>query len=211
MPRIRTPKDPAKSVYREIVSVSEFARRMQCSINVVRKALNTNKIIYIDSDKKLIDWQTQSNAFRLNRDVTENISQSARPTLMTPKQEVNYESMASARLSKEKYTAKLKQLEYEQASGLLWEKDKVKTLVFKFCRVVRDGVLTIPERVAASLAAKIESEVVAVIKKELGDKQAQAVSKKLKGVDYEHIINLMWQKESVDVLENIMKGPRYTD
>lgn len=58
-----------------------------------------------------------------------------------------------ARAVRETYAAKLARLEYEQKSGELVRRDEVKTSAFNAARKARDMLMTIPDRVAATLAA----------------------------------------------------------
>lgn len=57
-----------------------------------------------------------------------------------------------ARTLREAYMARLAKLEFDEKSGLLVKADAVKNEAFKTARIVRDGLLNIPDRIAAELA-----------------------------------------------------------
>jgi len=58
---------------------------------------------------------------------------------------------------REHYQARLSKLEYEEKVGSLISKDEVRIAAFNHFRQYRDGMLNIPDRVAAMLAAESES------------------------------------------------------
>lgn len=61
-------------------------------------------------------------------------------------------SYAVSRAKKEAYEAELARLKYEQQAGILVDAEAVKKQAFKVGRMVRDGMLNIPDRVSAELA-----------------------------------------------------------
>lgn len=65
-------------------------------------------------------------------------------------------SLAQSRAVREAYQARLAKLEYEKAIGKVIDADAVKVDAFKVARQVRDGLLNIPDRVAAELAAEMD-------------------------------------------------------
>ena len=69
-------------------------------------------------------------------------------------------SYAEARAERERFLAQLARLEYEEKSGALVEAEEVKREAFRLARVVRDGLLNLPDRVAAELAAETNQFVV---------------------------------------------------
>jgi hypothetical protein len=62
-------------------------------------------------------------------------------------------TFAQSRAIKEAYLARLAKLEYEEKSAVLVKADAVKKEAFRVARMVRDGLLNIPDRVSAELAA----------------------------------------------------------
>lgn len=79
-------------------------------------------------------------------------------------------SLAASRAVREAYQARLARIEYERAIGKLVDADAVKVSAFKTARAVRDGLLNIPDRIAADLAAESDrSRVHAMLSRELRD------------------------------------------
>ena len=68
------------------------------------------------------------------------------------KDEPKTATFQQARTLREAYMARLAKLEYDEKSGLLVKADAVKNEAFKTARIVRDGLLNIPDRIAAELA-----------------------------------------------------------
>lgn len=61
---------------------------------------------------------------------------------------------AKARAVREQYLARLAKIEFEERSGKLISRDEVTVAAFNKFRTFRDGILNIPDRVAALLAAE---------------------------------------------------------
>ncbi len=61
---------------------------------------------------------------------------------------------ARARAIRENYLARLAKIEYEERSAKLVSRDEVQIEAFNRFRTFRDGMLNIPDRVAAMLAAE---------------------------------------------------------
>lgn len=68
-----------------------------------------------------------------------------------------------ARAIRENYLARLAKIEYEERSGKLVSKDEVAVAAFTKARTVRDGMLNIPDRVAAIVAAEPDADKVHLI------------------------------------------------
>lgn len=66
-------------------------------------------------------------------------------------------SYAVSRAKKEAYEAELARLKYEQQSGTLVDAEAVKKQAFRVGRMIRDGLLNIPDRVSAELAGLDDS------------------------------------------------------
>lgn len=69
-------------------------------------------------------------------------------------------TFAQARAVREAYQARLAKLEYEERSGKLIATEQVNRSAFKVARAVRDGLMNLPDRLAAELAA--ESDAAAI-------------------------------------------------
>ena len=79
-------------------------------------------------------------------------------------------TLAQSRAVREAYMAKLAKIEYEKAIGKLIESDTVKVQAFKVARQVRDGLMNIPDRVAAELAHETNpAQIHARLQREIRD------------------------------------------
>lgn len=187
----------------EWISQNEFARRIGVSPGAITKSLNNGRISCHKSTRK-IDWITQEKAWHENRNPDNVRDQYPGPDEL-PQQ---HSDIAQAKLKKETYIAKLKQLEYEEKSGKLIEKDFVKSAVFRFGKQIRDSVLTIPERVGAVYAAQCTEELKIVLARVLSEKLAAAVLAELDQEKFETMARKVWAVESRAVLESIEKGAK---
>ena len=76
--------------------------------------------------------------------------------------------LAESQRKKEEFRAKLVELEYEERVGTLVQKSEVEKEGFRVARLVRDGVLNVPARLAGILAAENDQRKVHdLIEKEL--------------------------------------------
>ena len=64
---------------------------------------------------------------------------------------------SKARAIREQYEARLARLKYEQLAGTLVNRDEIQVSEFNTYRTYRDLMLSIPERLAAQLAAETNS------------------------------------------------------
>jgi hypothetical protein len=62
-----------------------------------------------------------------------------------------------ARAVRENYLARLAKIEYEERLGKLVSRDEMQVAAFNKFRTFRDGMLNIPDRVAAVIAAEADS------------------------------------------------------
>jgi len=65
-----------------------------------------------------------------------------------------------ARAVREGYLARLAKIEFEEKTAKLVGRDEVKVAAFTSARLVRDNLLNIPDRLAATLAAETDAEKV---------------------------------------------------
>lgn len=67
-----------------------------------------------------------------------------------------FESYAAAQAAEKTFKAKMAELLYEERVGSLVRKDQVEAAAFRKGRLVRDGVLNVPARLAGILAAETD-------------------------------------------------------
>ena len=65
-------------------------------------------------------------------------------------------SFAEAQAEKERYKAKLAKLEYEEKIGKLVDRESIEREAFRVARVVRDAMLSLPDRLAALVTAETD-------------------------------------------------------
>ncbi len=195
----------------EFVSIREFARRVQVSDAAVKNAIDAGRIMR-DPDTGKINWDTQQRAWYENRnpnmDRDHNDPNGRRAKINQGSEGDIVNTIAKAKQTKAVFEAKLKQLEYEEKSGKLIEKDFVKSVVFRFGKQVRDSVLTIPERVGAIYAAQVTENIKQILDKTLSPKLAQAVLDEIDQKEFENIARRVWANESRIVLEAIERGAK---
>jgi hypothetical protein len=63
---------------------------------------------------------------------------------------------SKARAYKESFLARLAKMDYEERAGKLVSRDETKVAAFNRYRTFRDGMLNIPDRLAAVLAAETD-------------------------------------------------------
>ncbi len=67
-------------------------------------------------------------------------------------------SYSQSRAMKEVYQARIARLQYEEMTSTLVKADAVKVEAFRRARMVRDQILTIPDRVSSMLAAEDDAD-----------------------------------------------------
>lgn len=133
----------------ETITLAEFGRRHGVSIEAVSQAIKDGRLVEsvvrsangrarLDEDRALQEWAD-------NTIPAKNRIKSAA--------EVEGVSYAESRAKRESYNAELARLELEEKQGTLVDAEVVKKQAFAVARQVRDGMLNIPDRVAAEMAA----------------------------------------------------------
>jgi len=135
------------------LTITAYARHRGVSHVAVLKAIKTGRIVKepdgtIDAAKADAAWERNTNQAQQRGD-----QQPSSPISSGP-------SYAQSRAIKEAYNARLAKLEYEEKSGALVRNDSVKVTWFNVLRVLRDRLMTMPDRMAPLLAAEPESRKV---------------------------------------------------
>lgn len=68
------------------------------------------------------------------------------------------ETYAGNRARREKYEADLKRLSYEEKIGKLVSREQIEKIAFEVARRTRDNLLSIPDRIAADVAAETDPQ-----------------------------------------------------
>ena len=148
------------------ITLTEFAKIRGVSTEAVSKAVRVGRL------SKSVTW-SKANKPRLIPALaeqewaanTDSAQQRVRavPPPKAPKPEAEQSSgeqrtatFQQARTLREAYMARLAKLEYEEKTGSLVRADAVKNEAFRIARVMRDGILNIPDRIAGDLAAEMD-------------------------------------------------------
>ena len=147
-----------------LVSLRAYARHRGVSLRAVQKAIQAGRITTTPDGKINIeraDAEWERNTSPQQRAVPAPVRQSpvvAREPADVPQRtdlsgtgSLDY---AKARAIREQYLARLAKIEFEERSGKLISRDEVQVAAFNKFRTFRDGMLNIPDRVAAVLAAE---------------------------------------------------------
>ena len=158
------------------LNLSEYCRQRGCSSVAVKKAIlagrlkesvrqKSNGKWQVNPETANIEWQinTRAPAF-YGRVVPLGFSL---PAETTKSDQRNMSVLYQARIMHEVYRAKLTKLDYDERIGKLVDAEKVKNENFKLARMVRDAMLTIPDRLAAEVAGM--TDPVAVHQKMLNE------------------------------------------
>ena len=136
------------------MNIKEYAEHRGVSHVAVIKALKAGRITKepdgsIDPDKADADWDRNTDTSRNPSGVRKaGTAQAPEAPLQTgPDYNVS-------RAVREAYTARLAKLEYEERIGTLVRADTVKVKWFNTLRIVRDRMLQLPDRIAATLMAE---------------------------------------------------------
>jgi len=139
-----------------IMTVSAYARHRGVDRFSVQTAIKRNRISTlpdgrIDSDVADREWEENT---------------VARPPMVTGNRRRGEDDgdgdsfgasqYTKARAVREHYQARLAKLEFEEKTGKLVDSDSIKVAAFNLFRQFRDGMLGIPDRVSAMVAAESE-------------------------------------------------------
>jgi hypothetical protein len=149
-----------------LLSLRAYAKHRGVSLAAVQKAIKSGRIATtadgsIDSERADADWSAKTRPGQKRR--------SAAPAMVAPV--VPYvEPQRSdpggaggldyfrARAIRESYLARLAKIEFEEKSAKLVSRDEVQIAAFTKARTVRDSLLNIPDRLAATLAAETDAD-----------------------------------------------------
>jgi len=153
-----------------IVSLRGYARHRGVSLKAVQKAIQSGRIRTtadgkIDTEQADADWQRNTGP-KQGRTIafpSPPRRSAAQPPPEPPRGDLVAAGgldYARARAVRENYLARLAKIEYEERLGKLVSRDEVQVGAFNRFRTFRDGMLNIPDRVAAVLAAESDARKV---------------------------------------------------
>lgn len=144
------------------VTIAEFARSRGISSEAVRKAIGAGRLVNCLSknekgrlriDPEMADEEWAANTKHHHAPKPQRLA-SGDPAGESKPETANYNA---SRAKREMYQAELARLEYEEKHGTLVNAEEIKQQAFRIARQVRDGMLNIPDRIAAELAAETDT------------------------------------------------------
>jgi hypothetical protein len=148
------------------MSIRAYAKRRGCAMSAVQKAIQTGRITptaggKINPDQADAAWE-QNTAPRPVAAARHRISP-------PPPRRLSGSTVPDPALSgggnylvargvREGFLARLAKIQYEEKLGKLISRDEVQVERFNTNRIIRDGVLNIPDRVSAQLAAETDEK-----------------------------------------------------
>lgn len=141
----------------ELVSITEFARRVGVSEAAVRKGIKNGRIRA--SAPGQIDASTQVAAWEKNRDLSKvTTTMGRRPTVSTPETSDAAEGYGRLKSANLALDLRIKQEEYRQLIGELVERQAIKSAVTTYARLIRDKMTNFGNRYGANIAAEIGAD-----------------------------------------------------
>jgi len=137
-----------------LLSLRAYARHRGVSLAAVQKAIRSGRITpnaegLIDSDRADAEWK--SNTRPSQHRARSTASAAREPAEQQTAGAIDY---FRARAIRESYLARLAKIEFEEKTAKLVSRDEVQVAAFTRGRVVRDNLLNIADRLAATLAAE---------------------------------------------------------
>ncbi|MBI4910969.1 MAG: hypothetical protein HY820_45585 [Acidobacteria bacterium] len=144
-----------------LISQRAYAKHRGVSLAAVQKAIKAGRIRTtadgkIDAAQADADWERNTGPRRHPGKAASSpaLPKSAPPAAEPMPGGLDY---ARARAVRENYMARLAKIDFEERSGKLVSRDEVQVAAFNKFRTFRDGMLNIPDRVSAMLAAESDA------------------------------------------------------
>ena len=123
----------------DLITIAEFARRRNVTPQAIAKGIKNGRIMRHASGK--IDDVTQADAWEKNRG-----------GFFTPE-------LRAVRIRRATADAQLAELRVAVARGYLLEKNAVADSVFQYARTIRDSLLSLSERMAPDIGARLAASL----------------------------------------------------
>jgi hypothetical protein len=143
-----------------LLSLRAYAKHRGVSLAAVQKAIHSGRITpnadgLIDSDRADAEWAAKTRPGQRR-------TRSAPPAVREPAEASGAGGLDyfRARAIRENYLARLAKIEFEEKTAKLISRDEVQVAAFTKARTVRDNLLNIPDRLAATLGAESDADKV---------------------------------------------------
>jgi hypothetical protein len=151
-----------------LLSLRAYAKHRGVSLAAVQKAIRSGRIATtadgsIDSERADADWSAKTRPGQKRRSPAPAMVAPVMPFVEPPRNDAGGAGGLDyfrARAIRESYLARLAKIEFEEKSAKLISRDEVQVAAFTKARTVRDSLLNIPDRLAATLAAESEADKV---------------------------------------------------
>jgi pyruvate/2-oxoglutarate dehydrogenase complex dihydrolipoamide acyltransferase (E2) component len=140
-----------------LLSLRAYAKHRGVSLAAVQKAIHSGRITpnadgLIDSGRADAEWDAKTRPGQRR----------APAAAAAPKQPAEAPAAGldyfRARAIRESYLARLAKIEFEERTAKLVSRDEVQVAAFTNGRTIRDNLLNIPDRLAATLAAETDAD-----------------------------------------------------
>lgn len=148
-----------------LLSLRAYAKHRGVSLAAVQKAIKSGRIATtadgsIDSDRADSDWSAKTRPGQKRRSPAPATVAPVVP-FVEPRSDPGSAGGLDyfrARAIRESYLARLAKIEFEEKSAKLVSRDEVQIAAFTKARTVRDSLLNIPDRLAATIAAEADAD-----------------------------------------------------
>ena len=134
----------------ELISQSEFARRIGVSQPMVNKALRSGRIQKTASGK--IDYDSQRIAWEQNRRLEKDHMSRGSSTGGGKAKDSDYQKVLTAC---KYYESKIRELKYKELEGLVISKENIQKRYFPKLALIKSHLMTLPARHSYTLAAML--------------------------------------------------------
>jgi len=149
-----------------LLSLRAYAKHRGVSLAAVQKAIRSGRIATtadgsIDSERADADWSAKTRPGQKRRSPAPTMVAPVVPFVEPPRSDPGGAGGLDyfrARAIRESYLARLAKIEFEEKSAKLVSRDEVQIAAFTKARTVRDSLLNIPDRLAATLAAETNAD-----------------------------------------------------
>lgn len=153
-----------------VLSLRGYAKHRGVAMSAVQKAIQSGRIATtpdgkINSDAADAEWKANTRPQHRRNPVAASVP--ARASFSPGAEPGRTESSGAggldysrARAVRENYLARLAKMEYEEKTAKLVSSDEVRVAAFSRARTVRDNLLNIPDRLAATVAAETDAATV---------------------------------------------------
>jgi hypothetical protein len=168
--------EPLTIAANQPVSIRAYARHRGVVKSAVEKAIRTGRITptpdgMIDPSQADADCERKTAQRPSHRNPISSGRTTGRTAQQRPQPGFDTSSLggyAAARSVREQYLARITKIQHDQLTGKVVSRDEVQVQRFNECRMIRDGILNIPSRLAGQLAAETdERKVHQLLSKEL--------------------------------------------